>query len=151
MTCWLLMSLGLNSIPWFRGVNPVNLSPALEQSCSVCLGESKSEHIGLLETWNQHEGLFTGLMTILPFLTPKYSFGLWVGRFIKPYHSSQPGTYESPWETWPHLLLLQMGALLHWLLHSCTLGSIALMGLVIYDRVNCLIIQLALPSALYDS
>lgn len=128
-------------------------SPASEQSCSsVCLRGHKWEEVAPLDTRNQHEEVFTGLMTLLPSPTPRYSLRLWASRFIKPWHSSQAGACKSPWEHDGHLSSYRRWVLCYaGCCHSCTLGSIAFMGLVIYGRVSCLIIQLALPSALYDS
>ena len=105
-------------------------SPASEQSCSsVCLGRHKWEEVGPLEARSQHEEVFTGLMTILPSPTSRYSFRLWVSRFTKPWHSSQAGACKSPWATWwASLLLPQMGALLRWLLPQLYLGQYCFYG-----------------------
>lgn len=114
------------TIPWFRGVNPVNGA----QLCSnIGLWGYKWYKVCPSGTCSEQQEVFTGLVATIPSLTPRCSSRLWVSGFMKPWHGSQAGACKSPWATWwASLLLPQMGALLGWLLPQLYLGQYCFYG-----------------------
>lgn len=143
------MSLGLNTIPWFRVVNPAESSFRAIYS-TVCLRGCRWEEAGPLETRSKHEMVFTGLMTVLSW-HPDTTLGWeWVDlqnldtvlrqKLVKVLGQHDGHLSSCRW------VLCYTGCCC-----SCTLGSLAFMDLVFYGCVSGLIIQLALPSGLYNS